>query len=68
MMGIGWKDDLPRGVQCVTKSVLDLKMKVLPAELTVHRGSNLDGWKRQRLRSKLRGKKPHLAVKRTGRP
>ncbi len=44
----------------VTKSVLDLKMRVLPAELTVHRGSNLDAWKRQRLRSKLREQQPTL--------
>ena len=31
------------GVQRATKSVLDSNMKVLPAELTVHRGSEPDG-------------------------
>ncbi|MBI1852149.1 MAG: hypothetical protein HYR85_17555 [Planctomycetes bacterium] len=33
------KNDFARTVQCVTKRVLDSKMKVLVAELTIHPGS-----------------------------
>ena len=58
----------PRVVQCVTKGVLDLKMKVLSAELSVHRGSDLGEWRRQRRRPKPRENRPPWAVMQTGRP
>lgn len=53
---------------CVTKGVLDLKMKVLSAELSVHRGSDLGEWRRQRRRPKPRENRPPWAVMQTGRP
>lgn len=46
-----------RDVHRIPKTVLASKMKALPAELTIHRGSDPDRWGTQRLGSEIRGEK-----------